>query len=95
MIDKINSGRSPSASTGRIDIVRPLSKSNNPVSSSIKEAAGSLAGTVKHMAQQGAPIDNDHVHFIRNAIADGQYPVDAMLIADKMIVFDRSGTDVS
>ncbi len=95
MIDKINSGPSPSVSTGSIDIARPLSNSNVPESSSTKRADGSLAGAVKHMVQQGLPIDIDHIHSIRNAIADGQYPIDPMLIADKMIAFDRPGTDVS
>lgn len=95
MIDKMNASRSPSVSTGGIDIVRPLNKATVQENSGVDGATGSLASAVDHMVQQGMPIDTARVHAIRNAIADGQYPVDPMMIAEKMIAFDRSGTGVS
>ncbi|MGE4409954.1 MAG: flagellar biosynthesis anti-sigma factor FlgM [Sphingomonadales bacterium] len=40
------------------------------------------------MAAQGAPIDMDRVAAIKEAIASGNYPVDADRIADRMIELD-------
>jgi negative regulator of flagellin synthesis FlgM len=43
------------------------------------------------MAAQGAPVDFDRVAAIKSAIAAGNYPVDAKLIAEKMIALDMPG----
>lgn len=59
---------------------------------SLNGAHGSLTGAIDRMAQQGMPVDMQHVTAIRRAIADGQYPLDTAAIADRMIAFDRSGS---
>ena len=40
------------------------------------------------MAAQGAPVDMDRVAAIKEAIASGNYPVDAQAIAERMIALD-------
>lgn len=40
------------------------------------------------MAAEGAPIDMDRVAAIKDAIASGNYPVDADRIAERMIALD-------
>lgn len=43
---------------------------------------------VAALAEAGPPIDNDKIKAIRQAIAAGQYPIDAKAIAAKMIALD-------
>ena len=99
MIDKMNAAHGRSIGTGHIDNVRPLHKMSvaetSNIGSNTNMVGGPLAGAIEHMVQQGMPIDMEHINSIRNAIADGQYPVDPMMIADRMIDFDRSGSDFS
>ncbi|GLT00209.1 hypothetical protein GCM10007897_15930 [Sphingobium jiangsuense] len=40
------------------------------------------------MAAEGAPVDMDRVAAIKEAIASGNYPVNADAIAEKMIALD-------
>lgn len=95
MIEKMSAAHGRSIGAGHIDNVRPLNKTSAPETSNTNGASGPLAGAIDHMVQQGMPIDMQRVTSIRNAIADGQYPVNPMMIADKMIDFDRSGSDFS
>lgn len=50
------------------------------------EAAASTPAS--RMAAEGAPIDMDRVAAIKDAIASGNYPVDAGRIAERMIALD-------
>lgn len=99
MIEKMSAAQGRSIGTGHIDNVRPPHKTSGAEMSRIgpntNGVGGSLAGAIDHMVQQGMPIDMQHVTSIRNAIADGQYPVDPTMIADKMVDFERSGSDFS
>lgn len=95
MIDKMSAAHGRSIGTGQIDNVRPLHKPSAPETLNANAVGSPLAGAIDHMVRQGMPIDMDRVTSIRNAIADGQYPVDPMKIADKMVDFDRSGSDFS
>lgn len=51
-------------------------------------AASSSATPIARMAAEGAPIDLDRVAAIKQAIAQGNYPVDADKIAERMIDLD-------
>jgi flagellar biosynthesis anti-sigma factor FlgM len=51
----------------------------------------SLTAAIDHMVQQGMPVDVEHIISIRQAIAEGKYPLNPVAIADRMIDFDRSG----
>ncbi|TZG25093.1 flagellar biosynthesis anti-sigma factor FlgM [Sphingomonas montanisoli] len=43
---------------------------------------------VAAIAELGPPVDTDKIQAIRQAIAQGRYPIDAKSIADKMIALD-------
>ena len=43
---------------------------------------------VAALAESGPPINNEKIEAIRQAIASGQYPIDAKAIAAKMIALD-------
>ena len=89
MINNVNSGH-----LRAVETVRPGKAEHNsnakPVDiASSPSVSGALAGAIQHMVQQGMPIDLQRVVEVRNAIADGQYPVDPDMIAEKIIEFDR------
>jgi len=48
----------------------------------------SAATPSARMAATGAPVDTDKVAAIKDAIASGNYPVDADAIAERMIALD-------
>jgi len=56
--------------------------------SAVSAAASSSATPIARMAAEGAPIDLDRVAAIKQAIAQGNYPVDANKIAESMIELD-------
>ncbi len=53
------------------------------------ETSGASAATPSaRMAAAGAPVDTDKVAAIKEAIASGNYPVNADAIAERMIALD-------
>lgn len=54
----------------------------------VAAVASSNATPVARMAAQGAPVDFARVAAIKEAIASGNYPVDAEKIAERMIALD-------
>ncbi|MGE4430616.1 MAG: flagellar biosynthesis anti-sigma factor FlgM [Sphingobium sp.] len=61
------------------------------VADSLTGAGGSVNGASTpsaRMAAQGAPVDMDRVAAIKEAIASGNYPVNAEAIAERMIALD-------
>ncbi|MCW2388276.1 negative regulator of flagellin synthesis FlgM [Sphingobium sp. B11D3B] len=52
------------------------------------KAAETAVTPAARMAAQGAPVDMDRINRVKQAIASGQYPVDADKIADRMIDLD-------
>lgn len=68
----------PLAPTGTVD-----SPSSAPI------AAPSL---VAALAEAGPPVNSEKIEAIRQAIATGQYPIDAKAIAAKMIALDLPGS---
>ena len=65
-------------------------KATSAVSSeaSVQGSEASASTPAARMAAQGAPIDMDRVSAIKEAIASGNYPVDADRIAERMIALD-------
>ena len=55
-----------------------------------RNSAGTTASLVTALAEAGPPINDEKIHAIRQAIASGQYPIDAKAIAAKMIALDLS-----
>lgn len=51
-------------------------------------SAASASTPSARMAAQGAPVDMDRVAAIKEAIASGNYPVNAEAIAERMIALD-------
>ena len=47
-----------------------------------------MASLIVSLAEAGPPIDADKIMAIREAIAGGQYPIDAKAIAARMIALD-------
>ncbi|MEH6758253.1 MAG: flagellar biosynthesis anti-sigma factor FlgM [Parasphingorhabdus sp.] len=96
MIDKINAAHGRSIDSGYIDNIGALRKTSQPDLSrgapQFKTMDGPVAGAIADMMQQPMPVDRDHVTAIRRAIAEGEYPINSALIAEKMIDFDRSGS---
>lgn len=84
-------GHSASASVDLAKI-RENGKSKAPEKighgNAVAAAASSNATPIRRMADEGAPVDLDRVAAIKQAIAQGQYPVDAEAIAESMIALD-------
>lgn len=94
MIDKMSAIHGRSIGAGQNDPVRWPERPDAAQISSTHEGSR-LTSAIDHMVQQGMPIDDARIHSIRQAIADGHYPVDPMIIAEKMIDFERSAGDFS
>ncbi len=54
----------------------------------VSSVASSNATPIRNMADEGAPVDFDKVLAIKEAIANGKYPVNADVIAERMIALD-------
>ncbi len=54
----------------------------------VQGGEASASTPAARMAAEGAPIDMDRVAAIKEAIASGNYPVDADRIAERMIALD-------
>jgi len=54
----------------------------------VAAVASSNATPIRNMAAEGAPVDFDKVLAIKEAIAAGNYPVNAAKIAERMIALD-------
>jgi len=84
-------GHSASASVDLAKI-RENGKSQAPEKvgqgNAVANAASSTATPIARMAAEGAPVDLDRVAAIKQAIAQGNYPVDAEAIAESMIALD-------
>lgn len=52
------------------------------------KAASMTPSLVAALAEAGPPINDEKIKAIRQAIASGQYPIDAKAIAAKMIAID-------
>ena len=50
--------------------------------------AETIATPAARMASQGAPIDSARIERVKQAIAEGKYPVDPEKIAEKMLDLD-------
>lgn len=95
MINNINGSPLRNLASARLDTsVKPTTNGAHN-DKQIPAATGALSGAIAHMAQQGAPLDMDKIMSVRNAIADGQYPVDPAKIAEKIIDFDKIVSDFS
>jgi negative regulator of flagellin synthesis FlgM len=82
-----------SASPTRIGQVRDDKvKAAAPVDA-VSATSGSAAAPslVAALAEAGPPINDEKIRAIRQAIASGQYPIDAKAIAAKMIALDLPG----
>ena len=77
---------------GRIDLGRSAPGSGaaavRPGQPAATERAAEAGGTVAEIAAAGAPVDSEKVAAIRAAILAGQYPVDPVKIAERMIALD-------
>ncbi len=96
MIDKLGIGQNRPIGILKTDTILPgNSKSSAMSTNNGYSVSGALSGAIEHMVQQGMPIDLDRIVAVRNAIADGQYPVDPTRIAEKIVDFDRPGASFS
>lgn len=95
MIDKISGTHGQSIGVKKSDDIQPSAQAEITKEIGINSVGGSLAGAIDHMAALGMPIDMQRVTAVRNAIADGHYPIDPTMVADKMIAFDLAGSDFS
>ena len=77
--------------TRAIDLLRgDVPVRNAPAQGSAAPKAGEAALTnpAAQLAAAGAPIDTAKVASLRQAIAEGRYPIDPQRIADAMIKLD-------
>jgi len=56
--------------------------------SPLAAGAATAPSLVAALAEAGPPINDEKIRVIRQAIASGQYPIDAKAIAAKMIALD-------
>ena len=89
MIDNVNIGRGQPLDVRRGSTTAPSNATRAEFDKPVPAASSALSGAIEHMVQQGMPIDLNHIVAVRNAIADGQYPVDPAKIAEKIIEFDQ------
>ncbi|GAA0469341.1 hypothetical protein GCM10009096_07840 [Parasphingorhabdus litoris] len=89
MIDRINASRSSSVNTGKVNDTQPMTKPVEQNHSEVDNKGISLAKAVEQMVQQGMPVNVAHIQFVTEAIANDRYPIDSMMIAEKIIAFDR------
>lgn len=68
-------------------------KATAAASEAVTGSMGATSTPAARMAAEGAPVDMERVAAIKNAIAAGNYPVDAKIIAEKMIALDLPGKD--
>ncbi|WP_417726995.1 flagellar biosynthesis anti-sigma factor FlgM [Roseovarius sp.] len=61
-------------------------RAHQPVSSvdSVKLSTSASIGVIERMVEQGPPFDAERVTRIKDAVANGNYPVDAKRIADSI-----------
>ena len=78
---------------GRIDGTRTQGarRPDAPAVGQPAEGEASVPSPAAELAASGPPVDAGKVARIRDAIAAGQYPVDAQAIAAKMIALDLPG----
>ena len=77
---------------GRVELSRaPVEGSaavNRPDLALERGRAGAIESSIADLASAGPPVDSEKVAAIRAAIAEGRYPVDPELIAERMIALD-------
>lgn len=64
-----------------------------PAAAAVGNTAMATPSLVAALAEAGPPINDEKIKAIRQAIAAGQYPVDAKAIAAKMIALDLPRND--
>lgn len=66
---------------------QPVRASNSPVSAGFGPNAGNVkqAGSLAQTLSAAPPVDLDRVGRVKQAIADGTYPIEPGTIADSMI----------
>lgn len=75
---------------GRIELAQGAGKSAPAAAVGNAAASGKspVESAVFELVAGGPPVDGAKVAAIRNAIAEGRYPVDADRIAERMIALD-------
>lgn len=76
-----------------VDLAKLRESGKAKAASSVTDGTASTGETavstsIASMAAQGAPVDMERVSAIKQAIASGNYPVDANAIAERMIELD-------
>ncbi|AUW57955.1 flagellar biosynthesis anti-sigma factor FlgM [Sphingobium sp. SCG-1] len=87
MINSVGPGLAAAIETSKLR-EGAKSKSVGSVAGVATQAAGMSSSPAARMAAQGAPVDLDKIGAIKAAIASGNYPVDADVIAQKMLDLD-------
>ena len=59
-----------------------------PVSQASATPGSSVGATISALVGNGAPIDEQRVAQVRDALANGQYPIDSGKLAAKMLELD-------
>lgn len=86
MIKPVGQSMNPAVEAAKL---RDAQAARAPVAASSEGARPTVsASPAARMAGEGAPIDSARIEKIKQAIADGSYPVDAQKIAQKMLDLD-------
>lgn len=84
------------AGAGRLELVRSSAERSAPAATvadaTSRRPLGSPLSPAASMSAEGPPIDGSKVAAIRQAIAEGRYPVDPDKIAGSMIALDLPGS---
>lgn len=67
---------------------RAAAPASQPTQAAASVIAETVATPASRMASQGAPIDSARIERVKQAIAEGKYPVDPEKIAEKMLDLD-------
>ena len=90
MINNVKTSPDPTVENGQTAGPPPRKMADNPSSTKWPSVSGALSGAIEHMVQQGMSIDLKQVVAVRNAIAEGRYPIDPAKIAEKIVDHENS-----
>lgn len=86
MIKSVGPTMNPAVEAAKLRDAQGARAPQAPAADAARPSAS--ASPVARMAGEGAPIDSARITQIKQAIAEGSYPVDANKIAQKMLDLD-------
>lgn len=88
MIKPVGQSMNPAVEAAKLRDAQAARAPVAALTEGVRPTVSASASPAARMAGEGAPIDSARIEKIKQAIADGSYPVDAQKIAQKMLDLD-------